>query len=121
MICKFKIACGGQFHTSGYIYFQGIERIDMGPEYHSLFEKDGEYYDEAGNEVGLTVEEAESGIGRIDLDGDHNTIYTTTADELTYRELEAVVRAKDFESEAVLEYLTEENNCSVEDLLGRVY
>lgn len=54
------------------------------------------YCDQAGNEVGLTVAEAETGIGTINIDHQYNTTYTTTIGELSDDELSAVQRTTGF-------------------------
>lgn len=75
--------------------FVGESRIDEGDAFDNhLFDHDGVFYDANGNEVGLTVAEAATGIGRIELDGDYDTTYTTRFEDLTEKELNALRRDK---------------------------
>jgi len=48
------------------------------------------YYDGGGNPVGLTVEEAETGIGVIDIDGDYDTTYTCRLTDCDEDELQLI-------------------------------
>ena len=53
--------------------------------------KTGEYKDDQGNGVGLTVEMVKSGIGEINLDREFDTVYTKFLDEkLTEKEIQAI-------------------------------
>lgn len=62
-----------------------------------------EYYCGAsGESVGLTRKEVEEGIGRIDIDGDYNTTYTTYLEDCDRSEL--LVLAKSNEWELLKEY-----------------
>jgi len=92
MILKFHIGRGGRFNNQGFLTFIGEERIDEGYPFEELFSDDErkEYIDSSGNDVGLTFDEAESGIGVIDIDGEYNTTYTTTKDNLTIKEKIAI-------------------------------
>lgn len=68
-----------------------------------------EYFTETSRSTGLTVAEALTGIGRIDMDGGYNTIYSTTLDKCDAEELEAILRAT---------RLTESERDEVETLLN---
>jgi hypothetical protein len=53
--------------------------------------KTGEYTNDQGNGVGLTVEMVNSGIGYINQDGRYDTVYTKYLDEkLTEKEIQAI-------------------------------
>lgn len=54
-----------------------------------------EYKDDSGNFVGLTVEQEKTGIGRIDIDGDYNTIYTKRCIDIDCDSTEAYAIMKD--------------------------
>lgn len=91
-IVKFHIGRGGRFNNPGLLTFVGFSRIDEGDAYDSLFlsEDKTEYLNHNGDEVGLTVEEAEVGIGRIDQDGDYDTTYTMLLSDCDNKELDAI-------------------------------
>ena len=55
---------------------------------------EGEYKDDAGNPVGLTTEDVRTGIGRIDIDGEYNTIYTKRLGDIAYDSEEAYAMAQ---------------------------
>lgn len=73
-IIAFHIGRGGRFNDPGYTTLVGKQRIADFTD--DLFERDGKFYDENGSFVGLTSIECESGVGRIELDGDYDTTYT---------------------------------------------
>ncbi|MDR1561109.1 MAG: hypothetical protein LBS23_02010 [Holosporaceae bacterium] len=50
-----------------------------------------EWTNSQGNGVGLTYEEYESGIGRIDIDGDYDTTYTVYVEDMDEDEFQAMV------------------------------
>jgi uncharacterized protein involved in tolerance to divalent cations len=63
------------------------------------------YTDGAGNEVGLSVKEAETGIGRINIDNEYNTTYTCYVDDCDENEIECIARSNDYKSDELIEYL----------------
>ena len=72
--------------------------------------KTGEYTDDQGNGVGLTVEMANSGIGVINFDGQYDTVYTKFLDEkLTEKEIQAIFESNpaDWVLIELLKYFTE--------------
>lgn len=111
-IIKFHIGRGGQYYNQGHLSFKRIQRIDEGDVYNSLFlnEETKEYYTETGSEVGLTEEEAATGIGRIDIDGDYDTTYTTTIKELTKKEIEVLKNDSDYDAEEIIQFLGGDSN-----------
>lgn len=74
-------------------YYQATEDGPLSNEAISFFKNRlrldfGElvYTDGSGNEVGLSFEEAKTGIGRIEIDGDYNTTYTSYLEDLDQNE-----------------------------------
>lgn len=58
-----------------------------------------------GNEVGLSYEDYQSGIGTIDIDGAYDTVYTKLLSDLEESEID-LVRASDFwNSPQMIEFL----------------
>lgn len=55
-----------------------------------------EYFDGGGNHVGLTEEEAESGIGRINIDNDYDTTYTCFLSDCDEKELQLIRNSNEF-------------------------
>lgn len=55
-----------------------------------------EYFDGGGNPVGLTEKEAESGIGRINIDNDYDTTYTCSLSDCEENELKAIRNSNEF-------------------------
>ena len=62
----------------------GISEEDLGEEI---------YHQDNGNDVSLSVLEAESGLGTIDLDGEFDTVYTIRAEDLGECEIDAIVNS----------------------------
>lgn len=91
----FHIGRGGRFYNGGHLTFLGEGKIadfteDCCAPSTILVDEDGNeelivdmetpdamWTDENGNGVGLTNEEYKDGIGRIDMDGEYDTTYTT--------------------------------------------
>jgi hypothetical protein len=109
MILAFKIARGGKFNNSGYLYFLGDKNI--GEFTNDLFIVNNEYVTFDGNKVGLTDNDCYNGIGKIDIDGDYNTIYTKYSDELSEKEFEAILREKRWNTDTIVEKSNYALNC----------
>lgn len=60
-------------------------------------EIEGEYRTDTGNPTGLTTAMVKSGIGRIDIDGDYDTIYTKRLGDIKYTDEEAYAMAQSSE------------------------
>lgn len=58
---------------------------------------EGEYTTDTGNLTGLTTAMVKSGIGRIDIDGDYDTIYTKRLGDINYTDEEASAMAQSTE------------------------
>ena len=115
-IIKFKISRGGRFNNAGYLTFSDTSRINEGYTFDDLFlnEETGEYLNDSGNEVGLTQEEAETGIGRIDQDGEYDTTYTLLLSEINSKELSAIKEANEEDLiNALVEYFEAEDEDSL--------
>jgi hypothetical protein len=80
----FFIGRGGRFNNQGHLACIG----QVGPERYTeeLFERDGVFYDEVGHDTGCTLEDIESGLWKIDLDGDYYTVYTQDITNLSDKE-----------------------------------
>ena len=87
-------------------------------------EIEGEYHDECGNGVGLTTEEARTGIGRIDIDGDYDTTYTLKLGDINYddEEARAMVQESDLftAEQAILYFINGESRQNAEAILGEL-
>ena len=123
-ILEFKIGkwdAKNRYHQNGGgLFFRGESR-GIGSSYamDQLFppcfkngkeRKTGEYTDDQGNGVGLTVEMANSDIGEINFDGKFDTVYTKYLDEnLTGKEIEAIFESNpsDWMFTELLKYFTE--------------
>ena len=73
----------------------------------SFFEKLGlnageQIYTDGNKPVGLTVAEAETGIGRIDIDGEYNTTSTCLVSDLSEDDIEIIIKSDVFDREYVL-------------------
>jgi len=101
MILAFKIARGGRFNNQGYLYFLGDK--DINEFTNDLFLVNEEYLTSNGDKVGLTEDDCQSGIGKIDIDGNYNTIYTKYSDDLTEKEFEAILREKLWNTDTIVE------------------
>jgi hypothetical protein len=88
-IVAFHIGRGGRFYNGGHLTFLGEGKIsdytedcwapktvDDNEELIDDNSPEAEWTDCNGNSVGLTNAEYQSGIGRIDMDGEYNTTYT---------------------------------------------
>jgi len=65
------------------------------------------YYDGGRNPVGLTQNEVDSGVGRIDIDGGYDTTYTKLLSDCTENEIEAIRNSDDYHKNDFLEMLGE--------------
>ena len=117
-IVKFNIGRGGKFNNQGHKTFIGTERIDQGDDYDSLFlnEETGEYLDCDGNSVELTKEEAEKGIGTIDLDGSYDTTYTKYITDINETELDILLSEDHYIAQQVVQELCDLNDCDKDEL-----
>lgn len=117
-IVKFHVGRGGRFFNAGHKTFLGISRIDEGADYNSLFpnEETGDFLDCNGNSVGLTIEEAATGIGTIDLDGNYDSTYTKYITDISEEELDILLSEDHFLAESVIKELCDIHNCNKEEL-----
>lgn len=89
-IVAFKIGRGGEFNNPGRCTYTGQHGISHYTEDLFLVGEDGEnphWVNESGRAVGLTLQESETGIGRINHDGEYKTIYTKLLSDCTGSEL----------------------------------
>lgn len=82
-----RLACLGEHKIGDFIDDLWAPTDEEGNEI------EGEYRTDTGNPVGLTTEDVRSGIGRIDIDGEYNTIYTKRMGDITYDSEEAYAMA----------------------------
>lgn len=76
----------------------GIKKEELGTAY---------YYDGGGNNTDLTEEKADSGIGRIDIDGGYNTTYTTYLKDISENEANAILAATGYVDSEITDYAKE--------------
>ncbi len=62
------------------------------------------YIDGSGHEVGLSVAESESGVGRIDIDGQYNTTYAKRLADCSEKELRLIAETPDYVHDEVRAY-----------------
>jgi hypothetical protein len=86
-----KIACLGEHKIGDFIDDLWAPTDEEGNEI------EGEYRTDTGNLVGLTTEDVRNGIGRIDIDGEYNTIYTKRLGDIDYTDEEAYAMAQSAE------------------------
>ena len=117
-IIAFHIGRGGRFFNQGYKTFEGFKSITDVSDFDTLFlnEETKEWLSATGEEVVLTEEEANSGIGSIDIDGEYDTTYTTLLSDISSDELEVITRGDHWENERAIEILCDFYNCTKEDL-----
>lgn len=134
-IIAFHIGRGGRFHNQGYCTILGEHSInDFTNDLFSPMDEDGneiegEFRDDSGNGVGLTTDEARTGIGCIDIDGDYDTTYTIRISDIDIygREGEAIRHALNnndgdsFAAENIVRYLCEgESETSIDAILSEL-
>lgn len=68
------------------------------------------YFTETGYPVGLTLKEEESGVGRIDIDGEYNTTYTCYLKNCSEAELKLILNSNEWNKfELIEEYFEDQN------------
>lgn len=116
-IVAFHVGRGGQFNNQGHLTFVGENKIgdfiedlfwDTDDKGNAL--PDAELRKETGNLVGCTWKEVESGIGRIDIDGDYNTTYTMKLSDVEQdsKEWNAIFKAHGYDAEQAQMFLRQE-------------
>lgn len=108
-IVAFHIGRGGRFHNAGFKTFIGEKNIN--DFINDLFIKDREngkfctpeYVDGCGNLVDLTVKEAKTGIGCINIDFDYNTTYTKFLADCTETEIKLIIESNEWNKENLLD------------------
>jgi hypothetical protein len=116
-ILKFKIGRGGNFYNPGHLSFEGVTKgISHTSEFNSLFppmineeeedrSPDAEWTDGSGNSVELTNAMVDSGIGRINMDNDYDTVYTIFAKDCSEEESNRVFKqAQEFNGKYYHQY-----------------
>src|ERR1035437_6185732 len=94
IVC-FHIGRGGRFNNEGHLTFEGVKSITQTSDYDKLFidedaTDDTEFRDGGGNGVELTLGEANTGIGRINIDNGYDTTYTCMIKDLDESEINAI-------------------------------
>lgn len=119
VIVKFHVGRGGRHFNAGYLTFVGFERIDEGSAFDKLFlsEDETHYLDASGNEVGLTVAEAETGIGTINQDNDYDTTFAVYLEDCDSRQLAAIAEENPWGLKGALEKSNFFEDNSVIDIL----
>lgn len=111
-ILCFHIGRGGRFYNSGHLTFLGAMPITKASVYDTLFIDDNasdetEFRGGSGNGVGLTQGEANTGIGRINIDNDYDTTYTCMIKDLNESEISAIENYKGWEKGVIVNTLIE--------------
>ena len=94
-LITFHVGRRGRFYNAGHLsvisYNKSIQEFT---EDLFLEEHNGQlvYFDSSGHNTGLTLTQAEKKTGRIDIDGEYNTIYTTRLKDLTEKETQVVLK-----------------------------
>lgn len=106
IIVAFQIGRGGRFNNGGhlsYICQQNISHFcnDLFWDQKEDCRSEDDYLnqeleDQSGNSVDLTVREMENGVGRINFDGEYDTIYTQYLDTLSECEKRAILNTAGF-------------------------
>lgn len=116
-ILCFHIGRGGRFNNPGHLSFDGTKKITETSDFSNLYPpkfKNGnddlktlkaEWLDEIGNSVELTNEMIKTGVGRINIDNDFDTTYTTYLKDLTENEIDAIMEAKPWDLDYIKEAL----------------
>lgn len=89
LIVAFHIGKGGRYYNSGHLSYIGEHTINYFTNDLFLSENESEYLDPNGEKVGLLFDN--NGIGRIDIDGEYDTTYTTTVGQMTDEEVSAII------------------------------
>lgn len=101
---SFHIGRGGRFHNPGHLTFRGEEDfqyliaecsdsciiISEDVDGNTLPDEDWTLEDHGGNVILQGRSEIDARTGRLEWDGEYDTDYTTTADELSDEEIEAI-------------------------------
>lgn len=74
----------------------GITKADLGEKI---------YFDSGGNGTELTESEFDSGIGKINIDGEYNTTYTCYLKDCSEMEIKAIESSDDFNKNELLDLL----------------
>lgn len=62
------------------------------------------YYDAAGHDTGLTESECQTGVGRIEIDGNYNTTYACPLSDCNEQELQLIVGYNGYVDSAIVDY-----------------
>lgn len=101
-IAAFHIGRGGKFNNPGFMKFLGLRDLTSFSSFICLSE--GEVFDNAGNALEISEEKYLTGIGKLDFDGDYDTIICKMVDDIDDKEMAAVFKSDDFYREDILEY-----------------
>jgi hypothetical protein len=112
-IVAFHIGRGGRFYNAGFKTFIGEKKI--GEFTNDLFIKEREngkfctpeYTDACGNPVGLTVKEAKTGVGIVNIDEGYNTTYTTLLSDCDEKEIKLIIESKEWNRDDLLDLYAE--------------
>jgi hypothetical protein len=109
----FQISKGGKFNNGGYLYYKGVMTLDQLISHvdnsgKNLFfnEENGSYYDCNGNEI-IDAAAVATGLGELDFDGIYDTWYVTTLEDLSEKEVEAILRTIGYVETDIVDYVKE--------------
>ena len=111
-LLHFHTGRGGRFRNAGYTTLEGeVSSISdlVVFDYLYLNEDCSDYLDSSENAVGLTIEDVEKGIGTIDFDGDYDTHYVKSMEDLTEKEILLIADSSEFNKTELLELLGMKN------------
>jgi hypothetical protein len=104
-ILHFHTGRGGKFNNQGHVTYCGEKSIlQILRNDNSVFisEDDLYYIDNSGNEL-ISVEEAESGVGKIDFDGEYDTDTCIFLEECGETELNLILKSNEYGKEDMIQ------------------
>ena len=125
MRAYFKIGRGGRFYNGGHLHVMGIgDDIDLASiavNELNLFPEDGlGLFDGNGRKL-LDIDEwnkvCKTGCGRIDIDGEYNTVYVRESVDLDGREVKAIID-DDYYSDRMVDIISAE--CKGDDNFAEI-
>lgn len=112
-IVAFHVGRGGRFHNAGHVTFVGKKGISEFTNNLFIKERENgkfctpEWVDACGNSVGLTVKQANSGIGSIDIDGAYDTTNCMYLSECSDDSIINIIESNDWDRNDLLDMYAE--------------
>lgn len=94
-VLRFHIGRGGRFFNPGFMIFIGFEKLEEGDKNFIDFypDENGGWKEDNGNELDYMVNE--DGTGYINIDNDYDKDVWELEDNLSSKQIDALLRAKD--------------------------